>query len=94
MDPGSNPNFISFAVEYINGDGDVGSLELLPSTPKTPFSMKQSFGATWDAQLPNGVRGPFSVRLTTPDSKKTVTATNVIPADWAPGKSYRSNVNV
>ncbi|KAK4385553.1 Expansin-B4 [Sesamum angolense] len=31
IDPGSNPNYLAFAVEYINGDGEIGSMQLLPS---------------------------------------------------------------
>ncbi|KAL0299011.1 UNVERIFIED_CONTAM: Expansin-B6, partial [Sesamum radiatum] len=93
IDPGSNPNYLAFAVEYINGDGEIGSMQLLPSNSKNPLVMQPVFGATWKANIPNGIKGPYSVGITSLESKKTVTAYNSIPANWAPGKFYISNVN-
>ncbi|KAL0292291.1 UNVERIFIED_CONTAM: Expansin-B4 [Sesamum calycinum] len=93
IDPGSNPNYLAFAVEYINGDGEIGSMQLLPSISKNPLVMQPVFGATWKANIPNGIKGPYSVGITSLESKKTVTAYNSIPANWAPGKFYISNVN-
>ncbi|XP_011076959.1 expansin-B4-like [Sesamum indicum] len=94
IDTGSNPYYLAFAVEYVGGDGDIGLVELLPSNARGRWlGMQQSWGATWKADIPVGTKGPYSVRITTLQSKKTVVARRVIPADWAPGKYYGSRVN-
>ncbi|KZV18873.1 hypothetical protein F511_31712 [Dorcoceras hygrometricum] len=93
IDAGSNPHYLAFAVEYVNGDGDLGAIELTPSNSKS-IPMEQSWGATWKAGIPEGVKGPYSVKITTIESRKMVVATNVIPVDWAPGKYYHSSVNL
>ncbi|KAL0303518.1 UNVERIFIED_CONTAM: Expansin-B4 [Sesamum radiatum] len=93
IDTGSNPYYLAFVTEYINGDGEIGSMQLLPSNSKTPLFMQHVFGATWKADIPLGIKGPYSVRITSLESKKTITAYNSIPADWAPGKYYIANIN-
>ncbi|KAK4431036.1 Expansin-B4 [Sesamum alatum] len=93
IDPGSNPYYLAFVAEYINGDGEIGSMQLLPSNSKQPLFMKQVFGETWKADIPIGIKGPYSVRITSLESRKVVTAYNSIPANWLPGKYYISNVN-
>ncbi|XP_011076957.1 expansin-B4-like [Sesamum indicum] len=93
IDPGSNANYLAFGVQYINGDGEIGSMQLLPSNSKNPLVMQQVFGATWKANIPNGIKGPYSVAITSLESRKTVTAYNSIPVDWSPGKYYISKVN-
>ncbi|GER28941.1 expansin B2 [Striga asiatica] len=94
IDVGSNQNYLAFAVEDENGDGDVGGVEILGSNSGAQWvSMGQSWGATWKAELANGARGPYSVRLTSIESGEKVLANKVIPANWAPGQRYRSRVN-
>ncbi|CAA0829229.1 Putative expansin-B2 [Striga hermonthica] len=94
IDEGSNQNYLAFAVEDENGDGDVGGVEILGSNSGAQWvGMGQSWGATWKAQLANGARGPFSVRLTSLESGTKVVANKVIPANWAPGQRYSSRVN-
>ncbi|KAL0401615.1 UNVERIFIED_CONTAM: putative expansin-B2 [Sesamum latifolium] len=94
IDTGSNPYYLAFAVEYVGGDGDIGLVELLPSNVGGSWlAMQQSWGATWKADIPIGTKGPYSVRITTLQSQKTVVASSVIPADWAPGRYYGSRVN-
>ncbi|KAL0401618.1 UNVERIFIED_CONTAM: Expansin-B4 [Sesamum latifolium] len=93
IDTGSNPNYLAFVTEYINGDGEIGSIQLLPSNSKNPLFMQQVFGATWKADIPIGIQGPYSVRITSLESRKTITAYNSIPANWQPGKYYVANVN-
>ncbi|PIN04741.1 hypothetical protein CDL12_22719 [Handroanthus impetiginosus] len=93
IDLGANPFFVALAIENVNGDGELGYVELFPSNSKSWVPMQRSFGATWKANLPFGGKGPFSVRLTSLESKKTIVAFNAIPANWAPGKYYISNVN-
>ncbi|KAL7148218.1 hypothetical protein ABFS83_06G163500 [Erythranthe nasuta] len=92
IDSGSNPNYMAFAIEFVGGDGDIGAVEMHPANSGTLY-MQQSWGATWKVGIPVGVKGPYSVKITTIESKKTVYASNVIPANWAPGQYYHSNVN-
>lgn len=94
VDAGSNPYYLAFVIEDLNGDGDVGHVEILSSNSKGWISMEQSWGATWKVMLPNGIRGPYSVRITTIESSKRVVAKNIIPANWTPGQYYRSQVNI
>lgn len=93
IDGGSNPNYLAFAIENVNGDGDIGSVELLSPNSKAWLPMQHAWGATWKVGLPVGIKGPYSVRLTTLQFKKSVVASNVIPANWAPGQYYHSIVN-
>ncbi|PIN04739.1 hypothetical protein CDL12_22717 [Handroanthus impetiginosus] len=95
IDTGSNRHYLAFVVENVNGDGDLGFVEISPSSSKGSWlAMQRSFGATWKLDIPRGTEGPYSLRLTSLQSKKTVVANNVIPANWAPGQSYVSNVNL
>ncbi|PIN24470.1 hypothetical protein CDL12_02821 [Handroanthus impetiginosus] len=91
---GSNRNYLAFAIENVNGDGSLGFVEILPSSPKRSWvPLQRSFGATWKYDIPVGTSGPYSVRLTSSDSRRQVVAYNTIPANWAPGQYYKSNVN-
>ncbi|KAL3652508.1 hypothetical protein CASFOL_002189 [Castilleja foliolosa] len=90
IDVGSNRYYLAFAIEYVDGDGDIGAVELSSSNSKGWLTMKQSWGATWNVGLPEGIRGPYSVKVTTIESKKVVYASNVIPANWAPGQHYHA----
>ncbi|KZV18874.1 hypothetical protein F511_31713, partial [Dorcoceras hygrometricum] len=42
IDEDSNPNYPAFAVEYVNGDGDLGAIELPPSNSKS-IAMEHSW---------------------------------------------------
>ncbi|KAH1073429.1 hypothetical protein J1N35_025757 [Gossypium stocksii] len=54
----------------------------------------QSWGAVWKLDgAGSTLLPPFSLRLTSLDSRKIIVATAVIPAGWEPGKTYRSVVN-
>ncbi|XP_012833641.1 PREDICTED: uncharacterized protein LOC105954517 [Erythranthe guttata] len=94
IDIGSNANYLAFAIEFVNGDGDIGAAAISSSNSNGWLSMKQSWGATWSVGIPEGVSGPYSVKVTTIESQKTAIANNVIPANWSKGQNYRSNVNV
>ncbi|KAK4431029.1 Expansin-B4 [Sesamum alatum] len=93
IDRGSNHYYLAFVLEGVNGDGEIGSMELLPSNSGQPLYMQQSFGATWKVDIPIGITGPYSVRITSLESRRTITAYKSIPADWHPGQYYISNVN-
>ncbi|KAK6777531.1 hypothetical protein RDI58_024248 [Solanum bulbocastanum] len=95
MDQGSNPSYFSCVIEFENGGGDLGLVELQSSTglDNKWLAMQQSWGANWKIELPPQMKPPFSIRLTTLDSNKTLVASNVIPLNWAPGQIYHSLVN-
>lgn len=93
INTGSNQYYLAFAVEYLNGDGDIGSMYLIPPN-SNGIAMKQSFGGTWAANIPKGVRGPYSVSLTTIESGQKLYAKNVIPADWVVGARYQASGNI
>ncbi|KAL8051411.1 hypothetical protein ABFX02_06G146300 [Erythranthe guttata] len=93
IDTGSNANYLAFSIEFVGGDGDIGSVELLPSKPKGSLYMQKSWGCTWKVGIPVGTNGPYSVKLTTIESRSTIIATNAIPGNWSPGKYYHSAAN-
>ncbi|KAI3444734.1 hypothetical protein Pfo_001399 [Paulownia fortunei] len=95
IDPGSNSNYFAYVVKYVKGDGDLSSVELqtMNSNHDEWLPMLHSWGATWKIDLASGVKAPFSIRLTTLQTKKVIVAKHVIPDDWEPGKSYISLVN-
>ncbi|KAL6573478.1 hypothetical protein OROHE_001937 [Orobanche hederae] len=90
IDSGSNPNYLAFAIEFIGGDGDIGSVMISSPNSKGWLTMEQSWGATWKIELPVGIKGPYSIKLMTIESKSTILANNVIPVDWVPGQHYHS----
>ncbi|XP_027157700.1 expansin-B6-like [Coffea eugenioides] len=93
VDPGSNRYYLSAAIEYVNGDGDVASAEIQPAGSRQWFPMQQVFGATYKYNIPTGTNGPFSIRLTQVESRRSLVAPNAIPANWKPGSRYISSVN-
>ena len=97
VDSGSNSFYFASVVEFENGDGEVGRVELQESHDKSGawMPMQQSWGAVWklDSGGSTGLRAPFSIRLTALKSGDTLVARNVIPATWQPGITYRSLVN-
>ncbi|XP_047951648.1 expansin-B15-like [Salvia hispanica] len=92
VDPGSNPNYFAAAIEHEDGNGIAGVELKRAGSGGTWIKMRPSWGAVWKADLPNNYPAPFSVRLTGNSGKKIV-ANNVIPANYSPGKTYRSVVN-
>ncbi|EYU31945.1 hypothetical protein MIMGU_mgv1a019518mg [Erythranthe guttata] len=93
IDKGSNPNYFACVVKYVNGDGDLSAVDLQTRNGNEWLPMQHSWGATWKVDLANGVKAPFSIRITTRRTNKTIVARHVIPADWQPGKSYQSLAN-
>ncbi|XP_019055472.1 PREDICTED: expansin-B15-like [Nelumbo nucifera] len=94
VDSGSNGYYFATVIEFENGDGDLAAVDLQESSrPGTWLSMKQSWGAVWRLDAGFKLQAPFSLRLKTIESGKTLVATNVIPKDWKPNVTYRSHVN-
>ncbi|XP_028798928.1 putative expansin-B2 [Neltuma alba] len=96
VDSGSNPYYFAVVIQYENGNG-LANVELKEGEGSASWRpMEQSWGAVWKLNSGSPLQAPFSVRLTapeSPDSQNTVEASNVIPAGWSPGQTYRSLVN-
>ncbi|XP_010508211.1 PREDICTED: putative expansin-B2 [Camelina sativa] len=94
VDEGSNANYFAALVEYEDGDGEIGRVELKQALDSdTWISMSHLWGAVWKLDVSSPLRAPLSLRVTSLDSGETVVATDVIPAGWKPGAKYKSNVN-
>lgn len=93
VDQGSNPNYMAFAVEFEEGDGDLAGVSLKEESSNEWLNMVQSWGAVWKVDPGRELHPPFSIRLVSQYSKRVLIARNVIPRGWAPGSTYRSVVN-
>ncbi|EMS45795.1 Expansin-B16 [Triticum urartu] len=89
---GSTTFWLSLLVEFEDGDGDIGSMQLKQANSAQWQDMKHIWGATWSL-TPGPLVGPFSVRLTTLTTKKTLSAQDVIPRNWTPKATYTSRLN-
>ncbi|KAF8099689.1 hypothetical protein N665_0238s0018 [Sinapis alba] len=93
VDAGATPFYMSFVVEYENGDGDLASVEIQPAGGGF-MPMQEMRSAEWKLLNSGGaLTGPFNIRLTSGESRKVVVAQAVIPANWKPDQTYRSIVN-
>lgn len=98
VDSGSNPYYLSVVVEYANGDGDLGALELKEAPSPTSdaedwIPMQQSWGENWKLNSASQLQPPFSIKLTSLTSGRSLIVHDVIPVDWKPGQTYRSLIN-
>ncbi|XP_038683376.1 putative expansin-B2, partial [Tripterygium wilfordii] len=94
VDKGANPYSFETLAEYENGEGEVGFAELKQAGATAWQPMHPRPGsATWVIDSGSPLRAPYSIRLTAPDSKRTIEATNVIPYNWQAGQTYVSNIN-
>ncbi|XVF11219.1 hypothetical protein REPUB_Repub08aG0007300 [Reevesia pubescens] len=96
VDLGSNSNYFAMLVEFEDGDGDLAGVYLEASSRGSGGdwrAMQQSWGAVWKLDAGSELHPPFSIRLSSQYSGKTLVAKNVIPQGWQPGATYRSLVN-
>ena len=99
VDQGSNSNYFAAVIEYEEGDGDLGSVELKEASSSDSVgdeewrAMQQSWGAVWKLDAGSELHPPLSIKLTSEYSGQTLLAKNVIPSGWKPGATYRSVVN-
>ncbi|KAL6127909.1 hypothetical protein ACLB2K_071270 [Fragaria x ananassa] len=99
VDQGSNSNYFAAVIEYEEGDGDLGSVELKDASSSDSVgdeewrAMQQSWGAVWKLDAGSALHPPLSIKLTSQYSGQTLLAENVIPKNWQPGATYRSVVN-
>ncbi|KAL5208295.1 hypothetical protein ABZP36_032730 [Zizania latifolia] len=92
VNEGSTSFWLSLLVEFEDGDGDIGSMQLKQANSVQWQEMKHIWGATWSL-TPGPLVGPFSVRLTTLTTKQALSAQDVIPKNWTPKATYTSRLN-
>ncbi|XP_042009015.1 expansin-B4-like [Salvia splendens] len=94
IDSGSNPYYVAMVVENVNGDGEIDRIEIMGQGLQSWGwrDMQRDWGETWKFDVPSGTTGPFSIRFTD-RSSRSVVAYRIIPANWAPGKTYYSRTN-
>ncbi|RLM65040.1 expansin-B17 [Panicum miliaceum] len=92
VNEGSTSFWLSLLVEFEDGEGDIGSMQIKQANSVEWLDMKHVWGATW-CLVRGPLVGPFSVRLTTLSAKKTLTARDVIPRNWASKATYTSRLN-
>ncbi|KAI3771279.1 hypothetical protein L6452_02440 [Arctium lappa] len=87
-----NQYWFAMAIEYANGDGGFGYVEIAGGGTQNFVGMDNIWGAVWKKDIDPSFIAPFSFRLTSTDGK-TIVATNVIPTTFSTGSKYSSNVN-
>ncbi|GJN02257.1 hypothetical protein PR202_ga19589 [Eleusine coracana subsp. coracana] len=92
VNEGSTNFWLSLLVEFEDGEGDLGSMQIKQANSVEWLDMKHVWGATW-CLVRGPLVGPFSVRLTTLSGRKTLTARDVIPKNWTPKATYTSRLN-
>lgn len=92
VNEGSTDYWLSLLVEFEDGDGDVGSMHIREASSTEWVEMKHIWGATW-CIVGGPLKGPFSVKLTTLSTARTLSARDVIPSNWSPKATYTSRLN-
>eukprot|EP00253_Pinus_taeda_P005933 PITA_05933 len=83
VNSGSSAYWLGLLVEYVNGDGDLGAVDLKQANSNTWQPMQQTWGANW-ALNSGPLSSPFSIHLTTLSTGKTLIIDNAIPENWQP----------
>ncbi|KAL0328165.1 UNVERIFIED_CONTAM: Expansin-B3 [Sesamum calycinum] len=92
VNEGSTDYWLSLLVEFEDGDGDVGSMHIREANSNEWLEMTHIWGANW-CIIAGPLQGPFSVKLTTLSTGKTLSARDVIPRNWTPKATYTSRLN-
>ncbi|TXG55187.1 hypothetical protein EZV62_020443 [Acer yangbiense] len=92
VNEGSTGFWLSLLVEFEDGDGDVGSMHIREASSGQWLQMKHLWGANW-CIIGGPLKGPFSVKLTTLSTGRTLSARDVIPRNWSPKATYTSRLN-
>ncbi|KAM7267890.1 hypothetical protein ACFE04_010056 [Oxalis oulophora] len=93
IDAGDNPYYFAVLISYVSKDGELGMVEVQQAGSNVWQRMDESIGAVWKINVPTGIKGPLSLRLTSLESKKSIIAYNVIPSQFGPGQTFVTNVN-
>ncbi|XP_042469657.1 expansin-B16-like [Zingiber officinale] len=92
VNEGSTRFWLSLLVEFEDADGDIGSMHIKQANSVLWQEMKHVWGASW-CIIGGPLQGPFSVKLTTLTTRKTLSARDVIPRNWTPKATYTSRLN-
>lgn len=94
VDAGSTPFWLSFAVKYLGGPGDIKSVEIKHSGSTSFQPAKHNWGANWMLINTSGqaFKGPYTIKVTAKLNGHSVVAEDAIPEGFEPGKLYESKV--
>ncbi|KAE8736389.1 Expansin-B17 [Hibiscus syriacus] len=92
VNEGSTDYWLSLLVEFEDGDGDVGSMYIREANSNEWLEMSHVWGANW-CIIKGPLKGPFSVKLTTLSTGRTLSARDVIPRNWSSKATYTSRLN-
>ncbi|KAG7983602.1 hypothetical protein I3843_04G114900 [Carya illinoinensis] len=90
VNEGSSDFWLSILVLFEDGDGDIGSVQIKQASSTEWEEMTHLWGANWCLNK-GPLKGPFSVRVTTQTTGTTLSATNIIPSNWAPKATYTAS---
>ncbi|XP_059301351.1 expansin-B3-like [Lycium ferocissimum] len=92
VNAGSTAYWLSLLVEFEDGDGDIGSMDIREARSNQWLKMTHLWGANW-CIIGGPLQGPFSIKLTTLSKRRTLSARDVIPSKWTPKATYTSRLN-
>lgn len=92
VNEGSTDFWLSLLIEYEDGDGDIGAMHIKPVSATEWIEMKHLWGANWSI-IGGPLKGPFSVKITTLSTGRSLTARGVIPSKWTPKATYTSRLH-
>ncbi|KAJ8436839.1 hypothetical protein Cgig2_018935 [Carnegiea gigantea] len=94
LNDGSRTYWLSLLVVFEGGDGDIGAMYIKQATSSEWMPMAHSWRANWYITGRGPLKGPFSVKLITLSTRKTLTARDVIPTNFLAGATYTSRLNL